>query len=143
MPILASACLLGINCRYDGGNCFLEEITKLVRYGVVIPMCPEQLAGLPTPRIPCGIVGGSGSDVLKGSARVLAMNGQDHTAKFLKAAEEVMHLVRLYNIRAAILKQRSPSCGFGQIYRADKIVRGNGVIAAQLLQMNLSLYAID
>lgn len=142
-PIFVSACLLGVNCRYDGANCRNAAVIELAGAGVIIPICPEQLGGLRTPRVPCCIAVGTGADVLNGTAKVTGTDGDDYTPQFLKAVREIERLVRIYAAKTAILKQRSPSCGFGQIYHGDKIVSGNGVVAAKLVRLNFTIYAID
>lgn len=133
--ILVSACLSGINCRYDGRNACKEEIMRLVREGKAIPVCPEQLGGCPTPRPAAEIRGGTGADVLDGRARVINLNGEDVTQNFIRGAEETLLIARMVKAKKAILKSKSPSCGFGVIrdgtftggYR-----KGNGVTAELL-----------
>ncbi len=118
MLAIVSACLLGINCRYDGGNVVDERLIEAVRSGkiVPIPVCPEQLSGLPTPRKTCEIVNGDGFDVLKGKAKVLTRDGDDLTEVFIKGANEVLKIAKLVNAKIAIMKNYSPSCGCGTIY---------------------------
>ena len=111
--ILVSACLLGLCCRYDGRSKKCPEVLKLTRgqHGIV-PVCPEQLGGLPTPRPPAVIAGGDGFDVLAGTARVIVPeNREDVTDAFLSGAEQCLRLVRIFHIKRAVLKARSPSCG--------------------------------
>ncbi|MCF7911280.1 MAG: DUF523 domain-containing protein [Candidatus Cloacimonetes bacterium] len=104
--ILISACLAGMNCKYDGGNNLHPEIIKLVESGAAILICPEQMGGLPTPRLPAEIIGDS----------VFNNIGEDVTAQFAKGATETLRLAKLYGITKAILKERSPSCGVHYIY---------------------------
>jgi len=104
--ILISACLAGVNCKYDGGNNLHPEILKLVKSGAAILICPEQMGGLPTPRLASEIIG----------ENVFNTAGEDVTAQFTKGAEEALRLAKLYNITQAILKERSPSCGVNFIY---------------------------
>ncbi|NQU02659.1 MAG: DUF523 domain-containing protein, partial [Syntrophaceae bacterium] len=87
--MIVSACLMGINCRYDGGNCLKEVLISILSKDVFIPVCPEQLGGLPTPRLPSQIVSGNGKDVLDGKARVLDSSGMDVTGNFIRGANEV------------------------------------------------------
>nr|VFK22679.1 MAG: Uncharacterized conserved protein YbbK, DUF523 family [Candidatus Kentron sp. LPFa] len=125
---LCSACLLGVDCRYDGGNNKNEKILRLLRRETLIPICPEQLGGLPTPRVPAE----------QREQRVVTEKGDDVTENFHKGAREALRLARLYGVQEAILKQRSPSCGVGQIYDgtfSGRVIAGNGVTAA-LLQEN-------
>ena len=148
---LCSACLLGINCKYDGKNNLdkaPKELIEEFKKGNLIPICPEQLGGLPTPRERARIKGGDGNDVLKGKAIVITENKKEVTKRFLKGAYEVLKIAKKLKIKEAILKQRSPSCGFGQIYKAvfdkegnflDKIIRGDGVTTALLKQNRIKL----
>ncbi len=107
--VLVSACLAGVRCRYDGGACPDPAVVDLVRRGRALPVCPEQLGGLPTPRRPAEIRGGAGADVLEGRARVVTASGADVTDAFLRGAEETLRLARLSGAEGAILKARSPS----------------------------------
>lgn len=131
---LVSACLLGVRCRYDGRSCRSRRVLKLARKEQLVPICPEQLGGLPTPREPAWIKGGDGKDVVEGKARVINRAGLDVTENFKRGAEEVLKIVKIYRVREAILKARSPSCGSGEIYEfgSQRTKRGDGVTAALL-----------
>lgn len=134
--LLVSACLAGLNSRYDGRTIADEEICKLITEGKAIPVCPEQMGGLPTPRLPSEIRGGTGNDVLEGRAKVINLKGEDVTDSYIRGAYEVLKLARLVGAEKVILKARSPSCGVGYIYDgtfSGKLVKGNGV-TAELLQ---------
>ncbi|MGC8742171.1 MAG: DUF523 domain-containing protein [Candidatus Sumerlaeaceae bacterium] len=113
---LISACLIGCEVTWRAGANAHEVFAELVRAHHAIPVCPEQLGGLPTPRPPAEIVGGSGEDVLEGGARVLTADGRDVTENFLRGAREVLRLAELVRPELIILKERSPSCGVRQIY---------------------------
>jgi len=133
--VLVSACLLGINCRYDGGNCFDERVARLASRFVMIPVCPEQLGGLGTPRESMKILGGTGSDVLDGRARVVNESGIDVTEKMVKGAVETLKIAKLFGAKRAIFKARSPSCGCGWIRDGaspEKLIKGDGVTTALL-----------
>lgn len=133
---LVSACLVGVKCRYDGTDAFSKETTELLSEFVLIPICPEQLGGLPTPRERCEIVGGDGFDVLNGKARVLSESGLDLTEKFLKGAYETLRIAKMLNVKRAILKDFSPSCGVNKIYDgtfSGKTKSGVGVTTALLI----------
>ncbi len=135
---LVSACLLGIKCRYDGGTKKNETLMKLASEGKVIPVCPEQLGGCPTPRGQSEIAGGSGVDVLSGGCRVKTVDGKDVTEYFIKGAEETLKLALSCGVKKAVLKARSPSCGRGQIYDgtfSGALRAGNGV-TSELLSKN-------
>jgi uncharacterized protein YbbK (DUF523 family) len=137
--ILVSACLAGINCKYDGKNKLNRKIRKLVKEGKAIPVCPEQLGGLPTPREPVNLTG-DGYDVLNGKAKVLTKSGKDVTLNFINGAREVLKLARLLGVKEAIMKARSPSCGSGQIRISGKVVKGDGVCAALLKRNGIKVY---
>ncbi|MDF2548443.1 MAG: hypothetical protein K0R93_3341 [Anaerosolibacter sp.] len=133
--ILISACLAGINCRYDGGSKQIVEIEKLIKEGKAVLVCPEQLGGLPTPRIPCEIRDGDGRSVLEKSAAVYNREGANLTDCFIRGAEETLKIAKLYGVEKAILKARSPSCGKDRIYDGSfqkKVTHGDGVTAALL-----------
>ena len=121
---MISACLLGVNCKYDGGNNRLpdETIGKLVSQYELIPVCPECYGGLTTPRTPSERLGD----------RVVSKTGVDVTAQFNKGAEAALYLARLFNVKTAILKANSPSCGSGTIYDGTftgTLAGGDGVTA--------------
>lgn len=135
MTKLCSACLLGVNCRYDLKSNENEKVLELAKKEILIPVCPEQLGGESTPRNNAEIVGGTGEDVLDGKAKVLQPDGTDMTKQFIKGAEETLKLAKLYNIKEAILVQKSPSCGCGLIYDGTFTrtkIEGNGVTTALL-----------
>ena len=133
--LLVSACLVGIPCRYDGDSCPHDLLQALAMQGDILPLCPEVLGGLPTPRPPAEIQGGDGDDVLEGRARVVNTEGKDVTAEFLAGAQKALHVAHRWGIKVAILKARSPSCGVGQIHDGSfsgRLVEGDGVAAALL-----------
>jgi len=132
-PILVSACLLGTPCRYDGSGKADARLLKLGAKRQLIPVCPELLGGLPTPRPPAERVG----------ARILDQSGADVTAAYLRGAQETLRLARLLGCKTAILKARSPSCGAGQIYDgtfSGTLVAGQGVTAALLSQNGVTVF---
>lgn len=113
--ILVSACLLGVNCKYNGKNNENENVKKLAEEYELIPICPEQLGGLPTPRVPSEIVEIDGISNNK-ERKVINKEGIDVTETFIKGAEETLKIAKLYNIKKAILKSKSPSCGNRKVY---------------------------
>ncbi len=126
--ILVSACLLGENCKYNGKNNKNEEVIALSEYFELIPVCPECFGGLPIPRVPSEIRDG----------RVYSKDGADLTDNFLTGAEHTLYIAKESNCPAALLKERSPSCGFGTVYDGSfsaTLCEGNG-ITAQLLSDN-------
>ena len=145
-PLLVSACLAGLPCRYDGRAKPDAAIIALVEKGEAIPVCAEALGGLPTPRPPAEITGGSGHDVLDGTARVLTASGDDVTAEFVSGAQEVARLARKVGAREAILQDRSPSCGCTQIYdgtHSGHKIAGEGVLAAALQNLGIEVRPAD
>jgi len=136
--IIISACLVGVNCKYNGGNNYNEHSALLAAKCSAIPICPEQLGGCPTPRLPCEIFGGTGADVLNGNARVINEEGDDVTSKFINGAVESLKIAKLAGAKKAVLKTKSPSCGHGRIYDgtfSNKLIEGNGV-TAELFERN-------
>ncbi|PIS42476.1 MAG: DUF523 domain-containing protein [Candidatus Kerfeldbacteria bacterium CG08_land_8_20_14_0_20_40_16] len=124
-PKICSACLLGTNCRYDGRNKTSHAVINLSKKEILIPVCPEQLGGLATPREPAE----------QTDQEVFTQSGKDVTADFVKGAKEVLKLAKLLGVKEAILKQKSPSCGSGMIYDgtfSGRIIKGNGVTAKLL-----------
>ncbi len=134
--ILVSACLLGVSCKYDGGHNRREQVIALKDRFHLIPACPEQLGGLPTPRIPSEIRDG----------RVFAKDGTDVTENFTKGAQEALRLAKLFDCSCAVLKARSPSCGSGMIYDgtfSGTKTAGDGVTAALLKKQGIRIYSED
>lgn len=133
--ILVSACLAGEAVRYDGRHCLQESIAKLVAQGKAVMVCPEVMGGLPTPREPAEIVGGTGEDVLDGRAKVIDRTGKDVTAMYLQGAYAALELARKWSATRIVLKENSPSCGSSAIYDGSfsgQKVPGLGVTAALL-----------
>jgi len=141
-PVLVSACLLGLKTRWDGEGRLVAGLAQQARGRLVVPVCPEQLGGLPTPRPPCEIEAGDGRDVLCGKARVIAQDGRDVTDNFLRGARQALRLAELVGASRAILKDGSPACGVGRIKRAGSDVPGIGVTAALLEQKGIELEGI-
>ena len=126
MRVLVSACLLGVACRYDGQSKAYPLVDELCRRYEVVPVCPEIMGGLPTPRTPAE----------RRNDRVVTKNGGDVTEQYRRGAEEVLRLAQKLGCRIAVLKERSPSCGSGQVYDGSftaALTEGFGV-AAELLQ---------
>ena len=133
MRILVSACLLGLACRYDGASKPREEVLVLKERHELIPVCPEQLGGLPTPRVPAERQG----------ERVVTREGGDVTAQYRKGAEEALQLCRLFDCDCAVLKERSPSCGCRGIYDGSfsgNLTEGQGVTAELLIRAGIPVY---
>ncbi|MDF2882040.1 MAG: hypothetical protein K0R54_2597 [Clostridiaceae bacterium] len=141
--IIVSACLCGINCKYNGGNNLNKDVLELFKSGKAIPVCPEQLGGQSTPRGAHEIINGNGEDVLNGKAKVMGPEGDDVTAEFITGAEETLKIAKNCGAAEAILKARSPSCGLSVIYdgtfSGDKR-DGNGVTAELLIKNGIKIY---
>ena len=142
--ILVSTCLLGLDTKYNGNSNENNIIMEYARFGKFIPVCPEQLGGLETPRASAEIIGGSGEDVLHGKCKVMTDRGIDETNQYIKGAREVVKLLKLFPVTAAILKQRSPSCGNSKIYDGTftgNVIDGQGVTAALLKQYDIPVFS--
>lgn len=137
--ILVSACLLGVSCRHDGGHAYCPEVFDELWQSHFVPVCPEQLGGLPTPREPSKIEKGDGEEVLRGAARVINGKGEDVTGAFLKGAQETLRIAQLMKAGKAILKDHSPSCGCRAIHQKEGMVKGVGVTAALLVKNGLEV----
>ncbi len=134
--VLVSACLLGVCCKYDGGHNRNEQVIALKDRFRLIPVCPEQLGGLPTPRIPSEIRDGN----------VFAKDGTDVTENFTRGAREALRLAELFECRCAVLKARSPSCGSEVIYDgtfSGTKTAGDGVTASLLKKQGIRIYTED
>lgn len=132
--MLVSACLMGINCKYSGGSNLCPELFALQEAYQLIPVCPEQLGGLPTPRPPAECREDS----------VVNNEGMDVTAQFQRGAAEALKVGQLFGCRAAILKTRSPSCGCGLIYDGSFTgtkIPGDGITAKLLMQHGYTIYS--
>ncbi|MCM1992471.1 DUF523 domain-containing protein [Oceanirhabdus seepicola] len=143
MKIILSACLCGINCKYDGGNNLNDKAVELLKSGKALPVCPEQLGGQSTPRIPHEIIDSTGEEVLDGKGVIKGPEGDDVTDEFLKGAQETLKIAQAIGAEYAVLKARSPSCGFGKIYDGSFTGNkkyGNGVTAALLKRNGIKIY---
>lgn len=147
--ILISACLLGAPVRYDGASKPSAHplIERLRAQGALLPVCPELLGGLSTPRPAAEIVGAGGGDaVLDGQARLLTAQGEDVTQAFLQGAQRALSFARAHQITAAILKAKSPSCGSSRIYdgsHSATLINGQGVTAALLRRHGIKVFHED
>ncbi len=129
---VVSACLAGVKCNYKQQSNPYQQIVEMVTSGLAIPVCPEQLGGLPTPRIPAEII----------SNKVINKNGEDVTKQFRFGAQEALRIARMAKCDEAILKSNSPSCGVGLIYNGSferKLIQGNGVFAQLLLDNGIKV----
>ena len=133
---ICSACLLGVRCRYDGKSKLNTKVLQLSRREILIPVCPEQLGGLPTPR----------EFSEKKGERIITRSGKDVTANCVRGAREVVRLARLFGVKEAILKQMSPSCGNGKIYDgifSFRVIDGDGVTTSLLKRFGITVQSED
>ena len=131
--VLMSQCLLGVNCRYSGDGKLLEGIERLMEIAEIIPVCPEILGGLTTPRVPAERVGD----------QVIAKDGTDVTAQYHRGARESLYMAQLFGAKYALMKERSPSCGYGVIYDGTftgNFRPGNGTASELLAANGIKIY---
>jgi len=143
-PLVISACLLGVACNHEGRGSPRAVVDELARHYRLVPVCPEVLGGLPTPRAAAELTGGDGGDVLAGAegARVVNIAGDDVTAAYRRGAEAAVAVARAVGARRALLKARSPSCGSAAVYDGTfsrRLVPGRGVTAAALAAAGLEV----
>ena len=124
---------MGVSCRYDGKSNQLPQLEQLMKQHTCIPVCPEIFGGLPTPRVPAERQG----------SKIMTQDGQDVTQQFVRGTAEVLRLADLYHCKAALLKERSPSCGSGQIYDGTftkTLTEGDGLTAEMLKRKDIAVY---
>lgn len=136
MRYLISACLLGENCKYNGGNNKNQELVEFLVDKSYIPVCPEVMGGLSTPRASCEIVQG----------RVMNTDGEDKTKEFLQGAELALEVAKREQIDIAITQSRSPSCGRGKRYSGNfdgTFTEGNGVFVDLLIKHGFRVMDVE
>lgn len=144
--ILVSGCLLGQKVRYDGRDNLQNHalFQAWIKAGKVVSICPEMAGGLPTPRPPAEIQPTKSAEaVLNGQGKVLTIHGGDVTAEYIRGAQKALELAQKHNIRVAILKARSPSCGSKQVYdgsHSRNLIEGMGVTALLLSQHGIQVF---
>lgn len=130
MKVLVSACLLGHNCKYSGGNNYDPILNELLKGHEIIPVCPEVMGGLSVPRIPCEIIGD----------KVIGKDGNDYTYPYRLGAKKALEIAKKEKITLAILKKRSPSCGASLVYDGTftkRLVIKDGIFARELKELNV------
>lgn len=151
--LLISACLLGVACNHEGRGSPRAVVNELARYYRLVPVCPEVLGGLPTPRAPAELTGGDGTDVwaapdgggaddVASRARVVNVDGDDVTAAYRRGAQAAVDVARAAGATRAVLKARSPSCGSAAVYDGTfsrRLIPGRGVTAAALAAAGLEV----
>lgn len=133
--ILVSACLIGTNCKYNGGNNYSDEVMEFLKDYEIIPICPEQLGGLSTPRPASEIVGNN----------VINIEGNVVTQNYLKGAEEALKIAKMLGVKKALLKAKSPSCGNGKIYDgtfSGTLIDGDGITTKLLKENDIKVITI-
>ena len=134
--ILVSACLLGLKVRYDGKEKANEELVEKLKNYDFVPVCPEIFGGLSTPRVPAEII----------ENKVINKEGIDVTSNYVRGAEEVLKLALKFNIKKAVLKSKSPSCGKGKIYDgtfSGNLIDGYGITAKLLMDNGIEVLSED
>ena len=133
--ILVSACLLGVNCKYNGRNNASDEVDEFLKNYEIIPICPEIMGGLTTPRT---------AAEQKGD-KVITQDGKDVTEQYRKGAEECLFLAKKYDVKKALLKLKSPSCGYEQVYDgtfSHTLINKNGITAQLLIDNDVEIITI-
>ncbi|MFP8966082.1 DUF523 domain-containing protein [Pokkaliibacter sp. CJK22405] len=144
--ILVSACLFGQPVRYDGSHCFQKHFLwkRWLEEDRLLPICPEVIGGLSTPRPPAEWLEGDGTSVVMGhAARLISIDGDDVLPHFQRGADKTLAFAKAHNIAIAILKSKSPSCGFGRIYDGSfsgMLIDGDGLTAARLKNIGVQIY---
>lgn len=134
--LLISECLCGVPCRYDGKDNYIDKIEVLKEYYELVPVCPEVLGGLSTPRDPAERQGN----------RICTANGTDVTAEFLRGAQLTVDIALKHGCKEALMKAKSPSCGYKRIYDGTfsrSLTDGHGCTIEALLEKNLRIYTED
>jgi len=142
--VAVSSCLIGEKCRYNATGSLNQPLIDSLTEGY-IDLCPELLAGLPIPRLPCEIVGGEGKDVIAGDAKIIDSEGNDLTAKMLLGARLALDICKTGNVTKAYLKRNSPTCGSGEIYDGSftsKRRSGHGVFAQMLIDNGVQVVEV-
>ena len=144
-PVLVSACLLGMNCRYDGASNLDAPLVEALAAEdcIAVPFCPEERGGLITPRPAAWIEEKSAAAVVEGNSRVVTHEGTDVTAEFMRGAEQALETCQNQGIRRAFLKERSPSCGVCQTHVDNQLVDGPGVTAEVLGRAGVQVVGVE
>ena len=142
--VAISSCITGIRCRYNSKDSYNPSLMESVNDNY-IAVCPETLAGFEIPRAACEIAGGSGEDVLRGTARIIDKNGVDITEPMIQGAEKALKICLENNITKAYLQSNSPTCGFGKIHDGSfsgTLRSGNGIFSALLIQHGIEVVEV-
>jgi uncharacterized protein YbbK (DUF523 family) len=142
---LVSACLVGVNCNFEGKNWLNPKLLQEFENGDLFPVCPEVFGGLSVPRVPAEIQGGDGSDVWAGKAKVVNERGIDVTSQFVVGANATLKIAQSVGAKEALLIEKSPSCGCGLIFDgtfSDMCVKGDGVTTALLKKNGIKVTSV-
>ena len=131
-PIIVSACLVGKRCRYNGEDRAHPGVIRFLRKKNYVAICPERLAGWGVPRPPVEFHGGGARKVAEGKAKIVDDRGRNRTASLMKGVTRALRRALSLKAREAILKEKSPSCGVGKVYRDGRLARGEGIFTYQL-----------
>ena len=144
-PVVISACLVGVDCRYDGQSKVAELLLRFCqRYKIVLlPVCPEQLGGLPTPRPPACFCGGDGKSIISGNAALYDLDGREVSPFFLAGARQALKIARLSGSCHAVFQDRSPSCGVHEIYLGNELIPGSGVTTALFRMNGMAVWTVE
>ena len=144
-PIIISACLTGVDCRYDGQSKIAEPLLDFCRWHkiILLPVCPEQLGGLPTPRSPACFRDGDGKSLINGNAALYDLDGREVSRFFLAGARQALKIARLSGSRHAVLQDRSPSCGVHHIYVGKELLPGSGVTTALFTMNDIHVWTVE
>ena len=146
-PVLVvSACLRGVACNHDGRGSWRAVVERLGQHYRLVPVCPEVLGGLTTPRPAAELAGGDGADVLRGAARVVNVDGDDLPAAYRRGAGAAGDVARAAGATRVVLKARSPSCGSSTVYDGSfsrRLVAGQGVTAAALRAAGIEVCSVE
>ncbi len=135
---LVSACLIGVNCRYDGDNNYNEKLYEMFKESLLYPVCPEVLGGLEIPREPCELI------TIKNNYEVYDINGINKTTEFFRGAQKSLEIADLIAVRGVIFKERSPSCGVHYIYDGSfnkNLIEGKGLTTSYLEDVGYKIYS--
>lgn len=141
--IMVSACLAGLNTRYDGADCLDSRVAALVSSGEAIAVCPEQLGGLATPRNPVELRRTYSQITKAPDVYAIGSDGKDYTSALVKGAGETLKLAVKLKIRKAIFKDGSPSCGVKYIWCSGHKISGRGITTELLQKNNIEIITID
>lgn len=139
--VIVSACLLGLRTRHDGTSKPDRELLHLLEGRLIVPICPEQLGGLPTPRPRSEFLSDDGNGVLDGKAQILNEESRDVTENFILGAQQSLHIAKLVDAKLAYLKDHSPSCGSTAVWSRGELRKGLGVTTALFLREGIQVIA--